>query len=383
MQLSILVNKTFCQSFRSILEETKTFDKNRKVTVKNNDVAVIPILSNPDDCLLKILKEICDFDIQSSSPSNLYKKKSPKDKLANIITETVNISLNTDLTAQIPQSWELYGDLLLLPDYAFSDPIWKSQMPKISQALSSFFGVKRIAKKFLVFDDDYRSPRTEILHGSDPWVTKKENGITYHFDITKSMFCAGNISEKLRVASFDCSGETVVDLFAGIGYFTLPYLVHANADYVYACEWNPSSVIALKLSLKKLNLQERCSVLEGDNRIVCPKNVADRVNLGLIPSSKDSWKTACEALKDSGGILHIHGNIEVHKQENKLDQMKLWSESTRFDFQKLLAEVKSYIDWKTEVIHTECVKSYGPRVYHIVLDLKCSPVSGAQCKIIC
>ncbi len=29
------------------------------------------------------------------------------------------------------------------------------------------------------------------------------------------MFSSGNITEKLRVASFDCSGETVVDLYAG------------------------------------------------------------------------------------------------------------------------------------------------------------------------
>lgn len=29
------------------------------------------------------------------------------------------------------------------------------------------------------------------------------------------MFSAGNITEKLRVAGFDCRGETVVDLYAG------------------------------------------------------------------------------------------------------------------------------------------------------------------------
>jgi tRNA G37 N-methylase Trm5 len=30
------------------------------------------------------------------------------------------------------------------------------------------------------------------------------------------MFSWGNITEKLRIASFDCSNEIVVDLFAGI-----------------------------------------------------------------------------------------------------------------------------------------------------------------------
>ena len=45
---------------------------------------------------------------------------------------------------------------------------------------------------------------------------------------------------------------------------------------------------------------------------VCPTGVADRVNLGLIPSSEEGWPTACRALKpQSGGILHIHGNVST------------------------------------------------------------------------
>lgn len=37
----------------------------------------------------------------------------------------------------------------------------------------------------------------------------------YTFDVTKCMFSPGNITEKLRVASLPCSGEVLVDLYAG------------------------------------------------------------------------------------------------------------------------------------------------------------------------
>ena len=37
----------------------------------------------------------------------------------------------------------------------------------------------------------------------------------YMFDVTKCMFSPGNITEKLRVASLPCSGEVLVDLYAG------------------------------------------------------------------------------------------------------------------------------------------------------------------------
>ena len=43
---------------------------------------------------------------------------------------------------------------------------------------------------------------------------------------------------------------------------------------------------------------------------VAPKCIADHVNLGLIPSSEESWPVACHALNPSkGGWLHIHSNI--------------------------------------------------------------------------
>lgn len=43
---------------------------------------------------------------------------------------------------------------------------------------------------------------------------------------------------------------------------------------------------------------------------MCPHGIADRVNLGLLPTSETGWPTACAALKTkTGGWLHIHGNV--------------------------------------------------------------------------
>ena len=53
---------------------------------------------------------------------------------------------------------------------------------------------------------------------------------------------------------------------AGIGYFTLPYLVHAGAAHVYACEWNPDAVESLRTNLALNAVERRCTVLFGDNR---------------------------------------------------------------------------------------------------------------------
>ena len=61
---------------------------------------------------------------------------------------------------------------------------------------------------------------------------------------------------------------------------------------------------------------------------VCPKNIADRVNLGLIPSSEPGWMVACTALKsDTGGILHIHANVNT-KQDPRSEQSDRYIDHT-------------------------------------------------------
>ena len=374
-QHRLVVARKDCQKFREILGDAKLFDKKRRVRA-SNDLVELPILREPDPDLDTVLKNLASgpYDLITSpaTEKDEAEVRNLQEKLMIAVSGAVQFSLTSELKEEIPDSWEYYGDLLLLPVRSFRNPIWEDSLEEILDLICQIFRVTRVARKSSVVDDDFRSPKTDMMRGSSTQlVSRKENGITYHFDITKSMFCAGNISEKLRISRFDCRGETVVDLFAGIGYFTLPYLLHAKAAHVIACEWNPASVAALRFNLDHLGVAERCTVLEGDNREVCPHNIAHRVNLGLIPQSSSSWRTACEALRQTGGILHVHGNVECSKQDVKRRKMLSWSEDVRESILHTLQEVKQK-QFEGEILHTECVKSYSPRVFHLVVDLKFS-----------
>lgn len=47
--------------------------------------------------------------------------------------------------------------------------------------------------------------------------------------------------------------------------------IRANAKTVYACEWNPHAIEALRRNLCANSVADRCIVLEGDNRVTAPK----------------------------------------------------------------------------------------------------------------
>ncbi len=117
--------------------------------------------------------------------------------------------------------------------------------------------------------------------------------------------------------------------------------------------------------------------------------MADRVNLGLVPTAEASYEAACRALRpDVGGVLHIHANVkssgkkDVQVYENsdiirgeefscKLPEWQEWSFQTaskvRAILQRILPQKKPIV---TMLLLTR-VKSYAPRVDHLVLDLRC------------
>ena len=243
-------------------------------------------------------------------------------------------------------------------------------------SLAECFGLQRVARKAEIDSGPKRESRVRMLHpvvglprttgpSSPGWVVVHENKIAYSFDITRVMFCSGNVTERMRMGQQSSRDQVVVDLYCGVGYYTVPLLLHGKARHIHACEWNPNSILSLRENLRLAGVSDRCTVYEGDNQISSVQlvDLADRVLLGLLPSSVKGWPLAARALKACGGIIHVH--------ENVLESiLHTWVEETRLKFETLLLEHGKPM--KVSIVHLEKVKSYAPRVYHVVLDLVCT-----------
>lgn len=110
--------------------------------------------------------------------------------------------------------------------------------------------------------------------------------------------------------------------------------------------------------------QSKYTILLGDNKETTTKykDIADRVLLGLLPSSENGWSIAIRLIKIKGGMLHIHENVKDTEYEQ-------WKE---YLIKKLIEISKIYEkNYNFEVIHLETVKSYAPHIYHVVADVLC------------
>ncbi|CAB9503656.1 synthesizing protein 2/3/4 [Seminavis robusta] len=237
----------------------------------------------------------------------------------------------------------------------------------------------------------------DLSHNKKNWITVTEQGIRQSFDVTQVMFSRGNISEKIRFGTkLVQEGDVLLDLYAGIGYYTLPALVHGKASHVYACEWNPHAVACLRYNLRDNHVHECVDVMEGDCRnLVLPNNnkpvIINRVSLGLLPSSQGGWRIAVQAVmgvlpvvendtstttlnSNGGGWLHVHGNVPVKERD-------LWAAWLVRSLHNLVLQETTqnrHDDWVVICHHVEKVKSFAPTVNHFVADVFVGPREKAR-----
>jgi tRNA wybutosine-synthesizing protein 2 len=203
----------------------------------------------------------------------------------------------------------------------------------------------------------YREPIVEVIYGS-PFTetTHSENKIRFQLDPQKIMFSSGNMAERKRMATIANPKETVVDLFAGIGYFSIPMAVYSKPVKIFACEINPVAYRYLCTNIKLNQVTDIVEPLFGDNRVTAPKECADRVILGYLEEPKVFLYVALDALKNQTGILHYHDVVPIEDI----------SQQSLRDIETITKKYHRSI----ELLRVNKIKSYSPKRAHVVLDVR-------------
>jgi len=269
------------------------------------------------------------------------------------IVETLSNDLSSEQLELLPEKWEKIGDVLILR----LDDGLVSVEKDIAQVYAQVLHCKSVLKDTGGISGTLREPQFTFLYGDEETVTiHKENGVKFKIDPAKVMFSSGNMDERKRMADTAKTGEIVVDLFAGIGYFSIPIAVHAQPAKVYSCELNPTAFSFLKDNIRLNKVSHIVTPLLGDNRSVAPSNVADRVVMGFFGETYRFLPVAFQCLRNHKGIIHYHDTFP----DKKIPDIAL----------SQIQEVTEKYNRDSVLQHVQHVKSYAPGISHYVFDIK-------------
>ncbi|KAF3701201.1 tRNA (guanine(37)-N1)-methyltransferase [Channa argus] len=126
-------------------------------------------------------------------------------------------------------------------------------------------GITCVVNKTSIIDSTYRNFKMEVLAGEENMVAKvKENGVTYEFDFSRVYWNPRLSTEHQRVVQLIKRGDTVFDVFAGVGPFAIP-AAHLGAN-VLANDLNPESYRWLQHNCKLNKVESRVRIFNLDGR---------------------------------------------------------------------------------------------------------------------
>lgn len=189
----------------------------------------------------------------------------------------------------------------------------------------------------------------------------REYGCTFKVDLEKDFVTPRLSYEHMRVARMVKSNERVINMFAGVGIFSIIIAKYSNASIVHSIDINPDAYEKMVENIKLNRVEDRVVPYLGDAAEVIEsrlKGSADRVLMPLPDLALPYFKYAIDALQDAG---YVHIYLHVHAAKGEDPERVAASE---------LVKNVGRSDISVVIDRSRVVRMVGPRFYQVVLDVE-------------
>ena len=304
---------------RRELIELGVVDKNLKIRTEDNDL------------LIPVLKHIVGYEMGIGDFEDVIIERSPAEILG------------------FSPAYEQIGDIAIIDRN-------QPQAHEVAKVLLKQNRIKTVLQAETSVTGEYRTRTVSILAGEKRTETLyRENECRYLLDLSKVYFTPRLSTERMRIADRIKDGEKVVDMFAGVGPFSILIAKKFPSAHVIAIEMNPDAVRYLKENVK-LNRVKNVKIIEGDARDAVKEiSGADHIIMNLPHSSIEFLDAAFGIIKN-GGIIHFYAITH----ENDL-------------FEGILKRIEALADLsglRIVPLDKRIVRPYAPYQFNICIDFQ-------------
>lgn len=336
--LAAVVDKPRTQSVLAGLQAEGIHDDTRHIEEYDDGTVAIPVTAPPRDTVVREVVQLVGEPRLRTLSDHLRERGWSDDEIE-----------------RAPGSWAVIGSVVLVD-------VGDSPRPgEVGDALLAMHAHADTVLARNGITGEHREPAVEVIAGAgDTRTVHREHGTAYALDLAEVMFSPGNQSERARMGDVVTDGERVLDMFAGIGYFTLP--MARNGARVTAVERNPVAFQYLVENVLHNEVQTHVETYRADCRDVVSSGLEaaedgrsfafDRVVMGYYEAHE--YLDSALAALTSGGSVHMHeATPERRAPERPVSRLE---------------EAAQARGRTVEVEATRTVKGYSEGVVHVVVD---------------
>ncbi|MFB0567635.1 MAG: class I SAM-dependent methyltransferase family protein [Candidatus Bathyarchaeia archaeon] len=257
------------------------------------------------------------------------------------------------------KSFDIVGDIAVI---RVPKPL-KQRSKIIAQAImQTHKRVKVVWRQVSPVSGDFRLRKLEWVAGERRTETiHREHGCVFKVDLERCYFSPRLSYEGIRITRLVQLGEVIVNMFAGVGCFSIIIARRSEAEKIYSIDINPFAVQYMRENIKLNKVEERVAPIQQDAKKAIEeglRNIADRVLMPLPEKAYEYLDGAVLALKPTGGWVHYYDFEHAKKGENPVEKVNA----------KVSEKLQTF-GANFEVSFGRVVRRTGPNWYQVVLDV--------------
>ncbi len=274
------------------------------------------------------------------------------------LRDKLSVALPLEEIGKVYNSFDVIGDIAIIKINTLQN------VEEIAKhIMTSQRRIKTVLTPVTSITGDFRVRKLKHLAGENKTITRhKESGCTFKVDVEKCFFSPRLSYEHLRIAKLVQSGETVVNMFAGVGCFSIVIAKTANKTKVYSIDVNPAAIQCMEENVRINYVGGSVFPMLGDSKDIINsklQGIADRVLMPLPEIALEYLPHALSALKPTGGWIHYYDFQHAPGEENPTEKTKL-----------KVVEKLECLGVNYEFVNSRVMRSTGPNWYQTVLDIK-------------
>ena len=258
------------------------------------------------------------------------------------------------------RSYDIVGDIAVI---RVPEPL-KERSKIIAEAvMQTHKRIKSVWRQASPVSGDFRLRGLEFVLGERKTETfHREHGCVFKVDLEKCYFSPRLSYDRMRIALLVQPDEFVLNMFAGVGCYSIVIAKHSKPAKIFSIDINPFAIQFMQENIKLNKIEEKVVPIQEDAKRVIEErlqNAADRVLLPLPEKAYEYLDYALLALKPTGGWIHYYDFEHAKKDEKPIEKIE-----------SKVSEKLQMLGVNFQVMFGRIVRATGPNWYQVVLDIQ-------------